>query len=432
MNSPVASHKQILFRRNVVSGLRLPKALLLYAYYAFIFTLPLQVIDIGISEFGVSKLFGLALIAIALTRPKLCFSRPPKAFYFFAAYLAVCTFLGLLFMADPQTTGVVPQIVSQLFTQIQLLILFVIGYNLLRSHRVMNVTLLMMALSCIFMAIAVVAAGAQATVEHSTRESVFGENPNETATVFSLGLLALVGLAYGQKNTAKKFRILSWITGPLLLLAVVRTGSRGGLLALILALFALVIKPHNLRQNLKAGFIVLIAVVSLAWVSYQIDFVRERWEDTYEKKDIAGRDEIFGAAWDMFLERPLIGWGPINHLSVLGSRLGLPFRDPHSTYLWVLNETGLLGAIPFFAGLWFCWRSAWRARKGQQAVVPVAMLGCLLLVNFKGSGHMDKFFWVTLAYVVAAGSQVKAFRSLYRNRSFHAAAVGQRTPFQLS
>jgi O-antigen ligase len=180
-------------------------------------------------------------------------------------------------------------------------------------------------------------------------------------------------------------------------------------------------KPHSLRQNLKAGLLVLLAVTSLAFASYQIEFVRERWQRTFEEGDTAGREEIFAAAWDMFLESPLIGWGPVNHLYELGSRLGIEFRDPHNIYLWVLNETGIVGGIPFFAGLWFSWYCAWRARKGAQGVVPIAMLGYLLLANVKGSGHMDKFFWVALAYTVAAGSRFAVIR--YRYRSHNTARV---------
>ncbi len=425
-------HRPLLRRTPVSASTLLPISILFYAYYGFVFTLPLQVINIGISDFGVSKLFGLAVIGLSLTRPKLCFRRPPKAFWFFAAYLAVYVFLGLPFIIDPETTGLGSSVISQLFTQVQLLILFWISYNLLRSDRVKKATLFAIALSCIFITIALTVGGAvggQAGVESSIaqtggglseqlgRESAFGENPNTTATVLALGLLSLVGLAYGQRHAATKMRLLCWLTGPLLLVSIVRTGSRGSLLALVLALFTLVMKPHSLRQNLKAGLLVLLAVITLAMASYHIEFIRERWERTFEEGDVAGRDEIFDAAWDMFLDSPVIGWGPVNHLDELGSRLGLPFRDPHNSYLWVLNETGVLGAIPFFAGLWFCWCCAWRARKSDQGVVPIAMLGFLLLTNLKGSGHMDKFFWVALAYAVAAGSHVTVIYYRYRSRN---------------
>ena len=433
MNKPITFNAPVSVRRTgVAASTLLPIRFLFYAYYAFVFTLPLQVINIGISDFGVSKLLALPLIGLSLTRPKLCFRRPPKAFWFFSAYVAVYVALGLPLIVDPETSGLTSSIISKLFTQVQLLILFWISFNLLRSDRVKKATLFAMAASCIVISIILIMGG-QTGVESSVaqtggglgeqagRESAFGANPNKTATVLALGLLSLVGLAYGQRQAATRMRILCWLTGPLLLISTVRTGSRGNLIALVLALFALVMKPHSLRQNLRAGLLVLLAVTSLAFASYQIEFVRERWQRTFEEGDTAGREEIFAAAWDMFLESPLIGWGPVNHLYELGSRLGIEFRDPHNIYLWVLNETGIVGGIPFFAGLWFSWCCAWRARKGAQGVVPIAMLSYLLLANLKGSGHMDKFFWVALAYTVAAGSQFAVIR--YRYRSHNTARV---------
>jgi O-antigen ligase len=433
VNKPLTFNAPVSVRRTGVSASTLlPIKCLFYAYYTFVFTLPLQVINIGISDFGVSKLLELPLIGLSLTRPKLCFRRPPKAFRCFSAYVAVYTVLSLPLILDPETTGLASSIISQLFTQVQLLVLFWVSFNLLRSDWVKKATLFSMAASCIFISIALIVGG-QTGVESSVeqtggglgeqegRESAFGANPNKTATVLALGLLSLVGLAYGQRQGATKMRILCWLTGPLLLVTMVRTGSRGNLIALVLALFALVMKPRSLRQNLKAGLVVLLAVISVAFASYQIEFVRERWERTIEDGDTAGREEIFAEAWDMFLESPMIGWGPVNHLYELGPRVGQELRDPHNIYLWVLNETGVVGAIPFFAGLWFSVCCAWRARKGAQGVVPIAMLGYLLLANLKGSGHMDKYFWVALAYTVAAGSRFAVIR--YRYRSHNTARV---------
>ena len=121
---------------------------------------------------------------------------------------------------------------------------------------------------------------------------------------------------------------------------------------------------------------------------------------------MAGREKIFPAAWGMFQEKPLFGWGPVRHYYELGSRLGQPTRDPHNLYLWLLVETGLLGAIPFFAGLWLCWHAAWKARHSIQGVVPVAMMLCLLVNNAKGTGLTDKLSWIILAYALASSSSV--------------------------
>jgi O-antigen ligase len=359
------------------------------------------VVDTPIQHFGISKLVGLGLMLVAFTQPHLCFRAPPKAFRLFAGYVAVYVLLGLSTIADPQKTGLAREILIQLSSLIQLLVFFWIANNLLCAERVRRHTLLTLAFSCIVLA-GLIAVGA-ASDRQGDRASTFGENPNLAAIVFSIGLMALVGLAYGRRSKEKKLLVLAWVAGPLLLVTAVRTGSRGALVALLLALCALVIKPHAIRENLKAAFMVLAAVTILAWASYQIETVRERWERTLEEGDLAGREQIYETAIEMILDSPFVGWGPVYHLYELGYRLGVGHRDPHNLYLWVLGETGILGSVFFFGGLCSCFSSAWKGRKASEGVVPLVMLVFLLVVNLKGS-HMDKFFWLVLAYIVAAGA----------------------------
>jgi O-antigen ligase len=109
----------------------------------------------------------------------------------------------------------------------------------------------------------------------------------------------------------------------------------------------------------------------------------------------------------MFMDKPLFGWGAINKNIELGSRIGYPGpRDAHNLYLHILIESGLSGAIPFFSGLWLCWHAAWRARRGKQGVLPIAMLGLFLIVNMKGTYLIDKLFWIVLAYALASNHPI--------------------------
>jgi O-antigen ligase len=102
----------------------------------------------------------------------------------------------------------------------------------------------------------------------------------------------------------------------------------------------------------------------------------------------------------------LIGWGPIHHYYELGSRLGLLARgrDTHNLFLWILTEVGVMGAIPFFTGLWLCGYAAWQARYTVQGILPLAMIACLLIANMAGTWHNRKIFWIVLSYALASQS----------------------------
>ena len=84
------------------------------------------------------------------------------------------------------------------------------------------------------------------------------------------------------------------------------------------------------------------------------------------------------------------------------ARVGHPYRDEHNDYLWILAEVGLVGAVPFFAGLWLCWRAAWKGRHGLQGILPLVILLFLLAASMKGTLHKNKYFWVVLALALAA------------------------------
>jgi O-antigen ligase len=281
----------------------------------------------------------------------------------------------------------------------------------LQYERIRKGALLTLAASVVIVAV-LQSLGITDSITAQDRTAAFEANENLIADVLSLGLLIVVGLAYGRAKTDLKSRLLFWLFGGVLAVMIVVTGSRGAMIALLLALLVFFLHDKDLRVKLKVGSAVVLAVGVLGWLSYAIEPVRERWEKTYYEGDTAGREVIFAAAWEMFLEKPLTGWGPGYNISELGSRLGLRHdRDTHNIYLWLLTEAGLLGTAFFLAGLWFCWHAAWKARSSIQGALPMALLLFLLIVGMKGTIHTDKFFWVVLAYAVASTSGGSAGRA---------------------
>jgi len=142
------------------------------------------------------------------------------------------------------------------------------------------------------------------------------------------------------------------------------------------------------------------------FVASNSDFL-ERWEQTYYEGSLEGREDIFSAAAEMISERPLLGWQPVNWFYELGQRVGGEWtwrgRDVHNLYLAVLLEVGVLGATPFFIGLWWCARSAWRARRERLGLLPLALLVTLLAGSMAGTSLYYKVPWLILALTLSAG-----------------------------
>ncbi|BFU90326.1 MAG: hypothetical protein NTAFB01_15130 [Nitrospira sp.] len=230
---------------------------------------------------------------------------------------------------------------------------------------------------------------------------MFGDNANTLGATLALSIIALVGITYGRITVERKITLFAWTVFPLIGTAIIMTGSRGALLALMLGIALLIIRDGSWGAKLKMASIAVLAIGFLALAALSDDLMRTRLERSWYQGDTAGRDKIHDHAWGMFFQKPMLGWGPVYNVVELGSRLGKSVKDPHSLYLSVLTETGLLGAILFFGGLGLLVRAAWLARVRIEGALPMAMLSCLLIFNLSGSWQNRKLFWLTAAYVLA-------------------------------
>jgi O-antigen ligase len=398
-----------------------PKGIILYAYYAFVFSLPFEMAEVEVAGglLTLSKFLGYLFVILTLLQPSLCLKKPPKVVWYFATYLIICAIAGFfLVQAQPGDEELPKLLLSRFFSQAQILVFFWISYNLMHEEIVVKGTLISISASVVVLTL-LQFAGLTGDMEGS-RATAFDANPNNVAVVFSIGLLSLFGLAYGRRFPDWKMRLTFWATSALIVLSIVRTGSRGTIIALALSFGILIFKEGDIALKFKMAIFGLAAVILLGIFSYQVDAVRRRWEQTLLDGSLAGRDVIYTEAVGMFLEKPIFGWGPVNHFYELGSRVGRLRRNPHNTYLWMLTEVGLIGSIPFFVGLWVCWHEAWKARFSIQGIAPVMMLSFLLMINMKGSWHNNKLFWLVLAYALASSTYATAVKR-WPNISFVAA-----------
>ncbi len=394
--------RKTLFLQKIITA-RYPETFLCWSFYAFVFLIPFEALNIGIEirNVTISKLMGFVFLGLALLQPRVCFKPPGSAFIFFSGYILIYALLGVV-----QEEQYERAIVTQLFTIVQLLVLFWICKNLMVYENISRTALLTLGVSCLCLAVMVLL-GILGTEIAQDRVTAKDLNANTYSALLSLGVLALVGLATNQRIINYKIRALAWLSFGLLAVAIVRSGSRGSMAVLLVAFLVLMFKGRRLQLNLRALLLVLLAVGVVIVAAYQSEAVRVRWERTFSEGETAGRDKIYSKALDMVWEKPFLGWGPITFYHELGHRLGKPTRDPHNIYFWIVLEVGLLGAVPFFMGLWLCWRIAWNARGGIHGQLPIAMLVFMLLISFNGSHHQGKLFWLVLAYAMASGNFVR-------------------------
>ena len=349
-------------------------------------------------------------LATAFLQPSAVFGRTHSGILWLTAFVFV--FAGsALGHGWPDTMDMM-----QLFLFIVQALLMAWGtFNLMQNDRLARKALWWYVAACVFRTVLPMTGLVEATayVESSTgsqRVTSFGQDPNYSAMLLSAALVITLGLTHGPRPTSWRMRIVAWGLIAFFGMAIVNTGSRGGLLALVVGLvtFALAVARTPL-DRMRSTLIVLCSIIGLTYVVMNSYVMRKRIETTAEGGAMAGREVLFPALWGMFLEKPYVGWGPVtNHYEVVVRATDMTFRqeqiskDPHNLFLELLTSTGLLGTVPFLIAMALCFRAAWRARRGDFGIIPLSLMGIFLMANISLNQVAHKPFWMFMAFALAA------------------------------
>lgn len=194
--------------------------------------------------------------------------------------------------------------------------------------------------------------------------------------------------------------------------AIVGTQSRGALVGVVAMTLYLVMKSR------KRGVLILLLVMFLPLLFL---FMPESWHarmstiETYEEDASAmGRINAWWFAWNLAVDRPLVGGGFEAFRGWLFSRYApnpLDYHDAHSIYFEILGEQGFVG-LALFLGLGVAalmtTRSIVRQTKDDPrlfwmrdlaSMIQVSLVGYAVAGAFLGLGYFN-FYYGLLAVVV--------------------------------
>ena len=215
-----------------------------------------------------------------------------------------------------------------------------------------------------------------------------------------LGLLAWHACERGTARGAKAFLLLASIP-----VAILATLTRAVWLAFAGSLVAIAVLSERRRLRFAVTSLVLVAAVVLGILMSATslgDVVSDR---VVESSPVDYRMAVYAGGWQMFLERPLMGWG-FHQMPQELPRYVSEFKDkvlyPHNTYLEVLVENGLIG---FGLYLWMMWE-LWRLGRGR--VPPKEKAGFLDAKFHRLWPIMLAVYWINAAVVVMSYHFVNA------------------------
>jgi O-antigen ligase len=363
----------------------------------------------------IPTLIGFIYLAFTFLQPKVCYRYFPKELWFYAVYVL---FLSLLcgFVRYQEDAIRLLTLMAQIF------FLMWSGYNLMRYERIMKTALMTLVISCSTISVMQLLGVAQTQWEFydvGSRTSVLGQNPNNMANNISLGLVALMGFAFGRNKTSPWVKYVAAPLAVIMVGAIIDTGSRGALIALGIGFAAFAIRGKTLWAKAKSLVIVLAVLGGLVLAVLQTPSLVSRYKQTLNGNDMSGRENIFPTAWGMFKEKPFIGWGPIDNMYELGRRLQIMYggpvgpdgsKDTHNMFLGALTSTGLFGTVPLLICVILCLLAAWRARRGSRGALPIVMVVTVILINMSGNWIASKLDWLMMAYALASANFLLAVR----------------------
>jgi O-antigen ligase len=245
-------------------------------------------------------------------------------------------------------------------------------------------------------------------VKGAERLTAGGYDANGMAISMGVALLALIGMYLNGHFRGFIATVFVIAMSLPLAVAIVQTGSRSGVVALVLGFMVYLLPYWRSRRKIVAWTLAGVGAAALFYLLISDTSFSRRWEQSYSEGSFAGREKISAYTLEMFLERPLVGWGPVKFREELGNRAGRIWGqlDPHSLYGHLVLEVGLIGAAPFLIGLLLCFRSALKSQRGPLGLLPLAILTTVLVGNMAITMLRSKMCWLVLALAIASAAQV--------------------------
>jgi O-antigen ligase len=242
-----------------------------------------------------------------------------------------------------------------------------------------------------------------------------GGDPNETAAAMVAGLALATALGIAMRGRPL-VRTYCFVAAVICMLALFLTSSRGGLIALAVALITAVFLGGRRRGTMVAAALGAVLVTVFYFATIAPADVRER---VTHPEGGTGRVDIWKVGWRMVENNAIEGVGAgnfttssIHYLLEPGKLVRDDFivdtpKVAHNTYLQILAELGIVGFVLFMTILLFSLVCAIKAHRAAAAAgdreldiiarATVVALISLFAAYFFVSRDYGKQLWLLLA-----------------------------------
>ncbi len=372
----------------------------------FIFSVPweqtLETTALGtLSKFVGILAAGGWLLAVLAGAPMRRLQAVHGAAFLFVAWSGLTIFWSL----DPEAS------VSGFATNLQLLMLTLLVWDLLDSGERIRAGLQSYVLGSYVVIGGIIVAFLQGQTTVYERYAAPGSDVDNSALTIAIAIPAAFHLLFttreGQRLALQ--RLVNFTFLPLAVFAMVLTGTRGALVALIptFGIMLLVLFRAGNTGRLIAAVVVVAsvgAVIRFAPADLITRVTSSTTEATGGKAGdtLTGRSQIWHESWDAFTRRPVQGVGNNAHRAAIPTG-----KVAHLTSLSILTETGLIGALVFLFVLFQLYRLI-RRKLLEDDGFWFAQLSVIAIGSLSLTIEDRKSVWIMVSLAIGAASTVSA------------------------
>ncbi|MFC3285512.1 O-antigen ligase family protein [Litchfieldella rifensis] len=284
----------------------------------------------------------------------------------------------------------------------QVFILAIILLDLSRDPRALPILLGSVVAAVLLIAMMGLLLG---SAEFSKGRSGFEEiNLNQQAYFYTLGLITLLWLLIERVRTMQLWQVMALLLGcAILMLAILKSGSRGGFLSMMVGITMLLILEARSRNT--SAYIYVLPPVLFAGLGFVLstDLVIERLQNTVAGQEDMSRFKIWYWSWQLIAEKPLMGQGP-DFMELLGGYLSGVALTTHNAYLHVAISFGIPALILWLGFLGSVLRRCWQVRHTPSGALLISLVVTGLWFGLTGTMAFNRYFWVTLALAANVGA----------------------------
>ncbi len=235
------------------------------------------------------------------------------------------------------------------WTYVQLLLFIWMVWELAPSRRAQLGLMLAFVLGC-YVSVFDTIQLYRNTAELLNRYAVGGGDSNDAA--MTLALAIPMAWYIGSVHQHPVIRLVCRAYLPVAIVALGLTGSRGGMIATMVALLIVPLSIHTLSPAKLVSAILVLGLSGALAIAYTPETLMQRLATTgteVTEGGLSGRLKLWKAGLRAFEEEPVMGYGTGYFKNAITPILGTASQVAHNSYISLLVEQGVVGWLLYMS-----------------------------------------------------------------------------------